>query len=69
MSCAAIRVSRAAVPVSQDVWGAVAVRPTMAPTATPVTQSNGVNSAIVRRSVSRNAAAAVRNNASALTAA
>jgi hypothetical protein len=41
----------------------------MAPTATAVTQSNGVNSAMVRRSVSRKAATAVANNASALIAA
>jgi hypothetical protein len=41
----------------------------MAPTATAVTQSNGVNSAMVRRSMSRKAVAAVRNNTSALSAA
>lgn len=50
-SCAAINASRAADPVSHEVPDAVAVRPTMAPTATAVIQSNGVNSAMVRRSV------------------
>jgi len=69
MSCAAIKASRAAEPVSHEVPAAVAVRPTIAPTAIAVTQSNGVNSAMVRRNVNRNAIAAVANNAIAFSAA
>ena len=39
-ACAGIKVGRAAVPVIHDIPADVAVRPTIAPTATAVTQSN-----------------------------
>ena len=68
-ACAAINVVSAAAPVNHAVSAAVAVLPTTAPTATAVTQSNGVNSAIARRWVKRNAAAAVMKSVNALTAA
>src|SRR3954447_26881675 len=59
---------RATAPDSHAASAAVAVRPTMAPTATAATQSYGANSASVRRSLNRNSTAAVTNNVKALIA-
>ena len=59
----------ATVALSHEVSLAVAARPTMAPAATAAIQSNGANSARVRRSVKRNRSAAVRNSVEALMAA
>ena len=58
----------AAAPARNEVPAAVAVRPITAPTATAAAQSNGVNSARVRRSLIRKATAAVRNSTAAFSA-
>jgi hypothetical protein len=49
--CASNRATIAAAPINHDESEAVAVRPMIAPQATAAAQSNGANSASVRRSV------------------